>query len=246
MNIEYFHDEESLSRRGAELVQEEIKRKKDLLLCAASGRSPYKTYEKIIQESEKDVQLFRNLRIIKLDEWWAIPSGSEGTCEHFIKEKLVEPLSIPDDRYISFLSDVADPELECKRIRITLQRQGPIDLAILGLGRNGHIGLNEPGKYIEPYCHLEQLSEQSRQHKMIDHMVEKPSFGMTLGIKEILSSQKILLIVAGEDKIDAARILFSGIITTECPATFLWLHDHTYCLVLQFEDHLSSKTFTFG
>jgi len=232
MHIEYFPDEESLSRRGVALILEEIRKKRNLLLCAASGNSPSRIYGKLIQESEKDQTLFRDLRIIKLDEWWSVPANSEGTCEHYIRKKLVEPLSIPDDRYISFLSDVTDPDVECNRIRTVLQQQGPIDLAVLGLGRNGHIGLNEPGRYLEPYCHQALLSEQSRKHGMIGFMVEKPSHGMTLGMKEILSSRKIILIVSGEDKKDAANFLFSGKVTTECPATFLWLHDQTFCLVL--------------
>jgi galactosamine-6-phosphate isomerase len=232
MHIEYFPDEESLSQRGVNLVLEEINKKKDLLLCAATGNSPSKIYGKMIRESEKDLQLFQELRIIKLDEWWTVPANNKGTCEHYIREMLVEPLSIPDSRYISFLSDVADPGAECKRIRTALQQQGPIDLAVLGLGKNGHIGLNEPGKYLEPYCHLASLSEQSRQHGMIGGMAEKPSHGMTLGMKEILSSRKIILIVSGEGKTGAAKILFSGIVTTECPATFLWLHEQTFCLVV--------------
>lgn len=234
MNVEYFHDQESLSRRGASIVRTEIQRKNDLLLCAASGRSPYNIYEKMIRESEKDEHLFRDLRIIKLDEWWPVPAGSKGTCEDYLRKSLVEPLSVHEKRYISFLSDVTDPELECHRIRSTLLAEGPIDLAILGLGKNGHIGLNEPGDYMYPFSHLEYLTEQTRQHTMMENMAMKPNFGMTLGIKEILSAHRIILIVSGEDKVHATSMLLSGRITTECPATILWLHDHTFCLVLKF------------
>jgi len=239
MIIEYFHDQESLSRRGTDMVKEEMRKKKDLLLCAATGRSPEKIYEGMIRESEKDRQLFRNLRIINLDEWWAIPANSEGTCEDYLRKRLVEPLSIHENRFISFVPDVVDPDLECKRISSTLYRQGPIDLAIVGIGRNGHIGLNEPGIYLKPYCHLVTLSEQSRQHAMTEHMVKKPTHGMTLGIKEILSSRKIILIVSGADKQAVTRTLFSGVVTTECPASFLWLHDHAYCLVVNSQYNLS-------
>ncbi len=232
MNIEYFHDHESISRRGIAMVKEEIHRKKDLLLCAATGKSPYKIYEGMVRESDRNKQLFRDLRIIKLDEWWAIPVGSEGTCENYLRKRLVAPLSIPENRYLSFKSDATDPESECKRISSLLFSLGPIDLAILGLGKNGHIGLNEPGTYLQPYSHLVTLSEQSQQHAMTEHMDERPTYGMTLGIKEILSSKKIILIVSGADKQVATKTLFSGVITTECPASFLWLHDHVHCLLL--------------
>jgi len=236
MNIEYFQNQESLTQRGASIVLEEIRRKKDLLLCAATGESPRSIYDRLIRESKKEDQLFQNLRIIKLDEWWGVPSGSNGTCEEYLRSCLLGPLAIPDKRYISFASDVTDPVQECNRIRSLLKRQGPIDLTILGLGRNGHIGLNEPGNYFEPYCHLQYLSEQSRQHEMMKHLEEKPAYGLTLGMAEILSSRKIILIISGEDKTDATRMLLSGHITTDCPATFLWLHNHVICLVLQLQD----------
>ena len=231
MDIERFRDYDGLSNRGAEIVLSEIKKKKDLLLCTARGSSPLGLYEQLTLRSEKDVNLFKDLKIIGLDEWGGISKNHPITCEYFLKTKLINPLNITEQRTILFKSDPVDPLAECSRIQSELDRRGPIDLCILGLGKNGHLGFNEPGAFIEPYCHKADLSDESMQHSMIDSTEVLPGYGLTLGMKDILSSGKIMLLISGKEKKSATEKFLEGRITPQLPATFLWLHDNVNCLI---------------
>ena len=97
--------------------------------------------------------------------------------------------------FISFKSKTEDPDAECKRIQHELNRLNTIDICILGLGSNGHIALNEPADYLQPHCHLANLSDVTLSHPMARDMVDKPSYGLTLGMTDILKSKKIILMI---------------------------------------------------
>jgi galactosamine-6-phosphate isomerase len=233
MNITYFHEYEQLSETAAGLILDQIRLKPDLLLCAATGNSPIGIYSRLAALAEQEPPLFGQLRIIKLDEWAGIAHGSEGSCERYLRHHMLNPLKIDDARYISFVSDATDPIRECERIRFRLSEEGPIDIAVLGLGKNGHLGFNEPAGLLEPHCHLTPLTATSKGHDMMNHARQKPAQGMTLGIKEILSANMIILVVSGKGKGEAMSTLLSGKITTSCPASFLWLHDKVYGMIMK-------------
>jgi len=233
MEISYFENYDLLAAQAFDLILGEIRKKPDALICTATGKSPGGIYRKMVAQGNTEPSLFSRLRIIKLDEWYGITPDSEGSCESYLRAHLLDPLQIGRERYISFLSNVPDPDKECSRISTALQSEGPVDLAILGLGTNGHLGFNEPGMRLEPRCHLARLTTESQQHGMMQHLFPKPEYGMTLGMGDILASGMIVLIVAGEGKKEALTTLLEGKISTGCPASFLWLHDHVFCLVEQ-------------
>ena len=231
MRITSCENYQEMSILAADLVQEEVLKKPGLLFCAATGSSPAGLYEEMGARLRLRPGLFDGMRIIKLDEWGGVPAYHPVTCEYFIRKRLLEPLSIPEERYHSFHSDPEDPELECRVIRSTLQEEGPIDLCILGLGKNGHLGLNEPDTQLEPYCHVAQLSELSLEHKMISSMEIKPSFGITLGMEEILAARKIIFLITGKGKKDVMQKLMEKEVHPELPASFLWEHPRVDCLM---------------
>ena len=112
-----------------------------------------------------------------------------------------------------------------------METQGPIDICILGLGANGHLALNEPAAQLEPQAHVASLSEESLQHPMIASLEQKPSYGLTLGMEEILSSRLIIMLVSGKGKKQIAELFLKGKVSTELPASFLWQHPNVECLV---------------
>lgn len=230
MKIEQYDNHEALSRRARDLILDELLKKKDLMLCAATGNSPTRTYELLRQTSENQPGLFSSMRIIKLDEWGGVPPDHSGTCETYLQDKLIGPLNISPERYIAFSSNPADPEVECRRIGSALEQSGGIDVCLLGLGMNGHVALNEPARYLKPFCHVAELSPITLKHPMATGMDKKPSYGLTLGMAEILNSKKIIMLVHGSNKRRIAEKLYSGKITTRTPASFLWLHPDTVCL----------------
>ncbi|NNE76048.1 MAG: galactosamine-6-phosphate isomerase, partial [Pricia sp.] len=147
------------------------------------------------------------------------------------QQNIAIPLDISAHRYISFASNPLFPEKECERIQKELLQEGPVDICILGLGRNGHIGFNEPSEYLHPHCHVAKLSQESLQHQMADTMEIKPSYGLTLGMADILQSKKIVLLLTGSNKGKVISQFLSKQITTQLPASFLWLHPNVTCYI---------------
>jgi galactosamine-6-phosphate isomerase len=222
---------EAISRKAAEIITRQLEKNKDLLFCAATGNTPTRTYELLAAEYTKRPELFARMRILKLDEWGGIPLDDPGTCEYYLQTHLLAPLQIDPQRYLSFQSDPADPEAECRRIQDLLKKNGPIDCCLLGLGTNGHIGLNEPATSLQPGYHLARLSASTLQHSMVAAMKRPPSYGLTIGMADLLQARTILLLVSGSSKKSITRELLLGKVTTNLPASFLWLHGNTICLL---------------
>jgi galactosamine-6-phosphate isomerase len=229
--IHHCRDYAEMSQRGAALVIAAATAKGDFLLCAPTGNSPAGLYQELIRESRTQPDLLRSLRVIKLDEWLDMPPSDPASCEHYLQSRLVGPLSIAAERYFSFDSQTKDPARECARISAELERQGPVDVCILGLGRNGHVGLNEPAPNLQPHCHVAKLSAETLGHAMMSGRGTKPEFGLTLGIADILASRKILLLVTGEGKERAIARFLEATVTTDLPASFLWLHQDVEVLL---------------
>ncbi len=233
MEIIRLNSYEAVSREAASLILKKIKRKNDAVICAATGNSPQGTYRFLKQSFDLQPGLFSKIRIIKLDEWGGVPLENPGTCESFLQDYLIVPLQIQSERYVSFDSNPKNPVLECERIQFEIKKIGPIDICILGLGMNGHLALNEPGELLEPDVHVENLSASSLTHSMVDEMGIKPSYGLTLGMADILQSSFILLIISGAKKKNITAQLMNSGISTKLPASFLWLHPDVICLVDQ-------------
>jgi galactosamine-6-phosphate isomerase len=213
-----------MSQGAAASVMAALSAKRDSLLCLATGHSPAGLYGELVTGSRTRPDLFRRLRIVKLDEWSGVPAGDPASCEHYLRSRVLDPLGIDARRYLSFATEAADPLGECARVSSELGRHGPIDVCILGLGKNGHLGLNEPGPSLQPHCHVASLTDQTREHVMVGGRTLKPVEGLTLGMSDILQSRKIVLLIAGKGKDDAVARFLEGAVTTEVPATFLWLH----------------------
>ncbi|MBC8005984.1 MAG: galactosamine-6-phosphate isomerase [Verrucomicrobia bacterium] len=243
MKIDVCQSYEELSQKASILIVDEIKKKKDLLLCTATGSSPTGTYRLLENEFRRQPSLFDELRIIKLDEWGGIPGTDPGTCESYLQAHVIQPLGISESRYFGFNSNPTNSRQECLHIQDKLKREGPIDLCILGIGMNGHIGFNEPADSLQPHAHVSQLSQSSLQHSMASGMTIGPSFGLTLGMADILQSRMIVMLISGSQKRNIVKKFLSEKITTLVPASFLWLHPRVICLVDQ--DAMENKLYTY-
>lgn len=232
MQIEYFQNQEALDQSGSSIIIQKLHEQVRLKLCAATGNSPTGIYRKLIGHMKTAPQLYTQLQIIKLDEWVGLNKDASGSCEKYLQKHLITPLGISNDRFLSFNPDPIDPAAECLRVQTEFNKISPIDICILGLGKNGHIGFNEPGRF-EPHCHVRQLQKESITHDMIIGYTFKPKLGMTLGMEDILSSKKVIMIVSGTGKEKATQGLLSGVISSDCPASILWKHPDVTCLVFQ-------------
>lgn len=220
-----------MSAQAKNLILNTLQQKKDSLLCAATGNSPLMTYHLLAAAFQKNEALFEKLRILKLDEWGGVAMNDPQTCESFLQENLLHPLHINSDRYFSFNSNPRNPQEECKRMQTTINEQGPIDICVLGLGKNGHLAFNEPADVLNPHCHVVTLSAESMQHTMAQSMKIKPTYGMTIGMADILSAKKIILLITGSNKKLIIEQLLKKEISTQLPASLLWLHPNVSCLI---------------
>ena len=168
------------------------------------------------------------------------PDGSPGYVRVVSTELFRRSASIPEDRYIAFQSDPENPEAECERIQQILDQKGPIDICILGIGMNGHIALNEPAPSLHTNCHVAHLSQKSLQHPMIAGDTEKPGYGLTLGMANIFQSRLIILLINGIKKREITQAFLEQKISTELPASLLWLHPNVICLIDREAAHSSN------
>jgi galactosamine-6-phosphate isomerase len=142
-------------------------------------------------------------------------------------------LGIDATRYITIDPLPQNPEEECARVQRKLEEIGPIDICILGIGVNGHIALNEPAVKLQLDCHVEKLAESTLNNGMIKSLTQPPTFGMTLGVGNLLASKRILLFISGKGKKEALQQLLRREITTDFPASLLWLHPNVDLLIDQ-------------
>ena len=227
MKFSYFDSYDTMSRTAAELFDEAIRDRHDPCVVLATGHSPLGLYRNLVASR----RAYDHLWVVKLDEWLGLPMDHPSTCEYFLQKEFLGPLGIMPEKYVSFNSQPADANKECARISGQLGQIPVIDLCILGLGKNGHLGLNEPGPRLSPDCHVTHLDKTSREHSMLTQNGVSVTKGVTLGLANILRSKKILLIVTGEGKQTAFDELKKAKVTPELPASFLWLHPEVHVLV---------------
>jgi galactosamine-6-phosphate isomerase len=214
---------EEMSQAAAERLAVELRRRPDSLLCLATGATPTRTYELLAGRRSGEPGLFALARILKLDEWGGIPPDDSASCEQYLRRSLIDVLDLHDS-YVGFATDPADPAAECRRVEEWLDRNGPIDLCVLGLGVNGHLGFNEPARALIPRAHVARLSESSLGHSMLKGASRTPTYGLTLGMADLLQSRRIALLVSGAAKREPLRRVLEASICTEFPASFLQLH----------------------
>jgi putative deaminase/isomerase len=231
VRIEIAPDHELSSRRAARRIAAALRQKPGLLLGLATGASPTHAYARLAWMRAREPQLFRRVRVVKLDEWLGLPMSHPATCETYLRENVLGPWGVARSRYQGFRRQPTDPAAECARVARWLVRHGPLDLCVLGLGRNGHLLMNEPADTLVPGPHVARLAPATRRHSMVKAMKRPPARGLTLGLANILASRTILLLVSGRHKAAALRRMMRGGVTPRCPASLLWLHPDVtvYC-----------------
>lgn len=231
MRIQLVEDYEDMSRRAAAHILLALRRRPELLLGVVTGDTPRRTYERLAEARAGRPALFRRLRVVTLDEWLGLPKRHASSCETFVRRTIVGPLGVDRSRRQGWRSDARSPLAECRRMSRWLGREGPMDVCVLGLGRNGHLLMNEPGPALDPTPHAARLAPSTRRHPMLRSARPRPRFGLTLGLADILRSKAILLLVSGRHKAAPLKRMLAGAVFTRCPASFLWLHPDVtvYC-----------------
>jgi galactosamine-6-phosphate isomerase len=224
LTLRVARDYEAMSRAAAQHVAAALRAKPDTLLCLASGATPARTYELLAEAGRRKPALFGRARLTKLDEWGGLAPDDPATCQVYLQERLCKPLGIGRDRWFGWHSQPRRPQVECERIATWLATNGPIDVSLLGLGTNGHLGFNEPAAALQLGPHVARLSRTSLTHSMLGTTRGRVRFGLTLGMGDLLRSREIVLLVNGGHKAAQFRRFFKQQLTSRFPVSFLWLH----------------------
>ena len=219
---------EDMSRKAANIISAQIIMKPDAVLGLATGSSPIGAYKQLIDWYNKGDLDFSEIRSVNLDEYKGLGPDDEQSYAYFMKENLFKHVNIkPENTYIpNGLEE--DTEYECRRYNGIIAGLGGIDLQLLGIGGNGHIGFNEPGEAYDKETHCVALTENTikANARFFDSMDQVPKFAYSTGIKNIMQARAILLIASGESKAEAVYNMICGPITPACPASILQLHNN--------------------
>jgi glucosamine-6-phosphate deaminase len=231
MEWETFDSGDALSKRAADLMLQAIRENPRVVLGLPTGRSPLGMYERVVRECGRRYHCFREVTTFNLDEYVGVPRDHPGSYYTYMRQHLYDHVDI--DPANAHIPDgmAPDPAAECRRYEETIVACSGLDVTFLGLGRNGHIGFNEPGSPLDARTHLVELTESTRRANADCFPNEPvPTHAITMGIATILESRRIILLATGKGKAAAIERLRSGEIDESFPASALRRHHNVVVL----------------
>jgi glucosamine-6-phosphate isomerase len=216
---------EELSGQSAREVIRLMQSSAGKLLCAASGDTPAGLYKEIVAEVNSGNLNIDDWKFIGLDEWAGMNGADEGSCRYHLNKQFFHPLHIREENICFFDGRAHDPEQECRRTENFIQQHEGIAVAILGLGTNGHVGMNEPGT--PPYLHSHVTEIDSETQKVAQKYFSAPrsiTHGITLGIASLMKAKHIILLVSGGHKAGIVKRILEEEISEQLPASLLRQH----------------------
>lgn len=219
---------QDMSKKAANDVLKMVdEMKKKPVLCTASGDSPAGLYEELTRRVHADNKDIADWQFVGLDEWLNMNGDDEGSCRFHLNNQLFHPLEIDEENIGFFDGRAEDPEAECDRIETFIKDQKGIDIAIVGLGMNGHVGMNEPGTSHFLRSHISDLAKETIQTGQKYFKEATPlSQGLTLGIANLMEARRVILVVNGSKKAGIVKQVLEGKISEELPASLLRNHKH--------------------
>lgn len=222
VQLEVFESPEALAVSAAAWMLDVIEAKPDALCCFAAGFTQNHTYALFAERVKQRRVPVNRLRLIGLDEWVSLDGSDAGSCRAYIDEHIVGPLRLDAGQLLLFFDGKADPAAQCARTDSLLDRCGPIDLLVLGVGMNGHLGFNEP--HVDPTlrAHLQPLTDSSvSAGQKYFQEARVLSEGLTLGLRDLFQARNILVQAVGAHKGPAVKAMLGGAPGPACPASLL-------------------------
>ncbi len=216
---------QTLSKQAVNDVVQLMISRNNPLLCAASGDTPAGLYKEIVDKVLKNELDISDWSFVGLDEWVGMNESDEGSCRFNLNDQLFRPLKISTDKISFFDGRANDLEKECEDIESFILQKGGIDVAIIGLGMNGHVGMNEPGTSPALRSHVTDLDPITQKvgQKYFKEQ-QQLTEGITLGLATLMESKHIILLVSGEHKAEVVRRLMKEEISEQLPASLLRNH----------------------
>lgn len=226
MNLIKAKDYEDMSKKAANLIQAQVTMKPDSVLGLATGSTPIGTYQQLIERYRAGDLDFSGVRTVILDEYRGLTREDPQSYYYFMQEHLFLHINLaPGASYIPDGTN-ADAQAVCAAYEETIRSLGGVDLQLLGLGNNGHIGFNEPADAFEKETHCVDLAQSTIEAnaRFFASVDEVPKQAYTMGVGTIMKAKKILVIVNGAGKAEILKKAFYGPVTPEVPASILQMH----------------------
>nr|WP_296263647.1 glucosamine-6-phosphate deaminase [uncultured Merdimonas sp.] len=226
MRIYEVKDYDAMSRKAANIISAQVILKPDCVLGLATGSTPVGTYRQLVEWYKKGDLDFSEVHTVNLDEYKGLPADNDQSYYYFMHENLFDKVNIKAENTNLPNGMEADAEKECRRYEELIRSLGGVDLQLLGLGHNGHIGFNEPSQAFDKETHCVDLQERTIEanKRFFASAADVPRQAYTMGIGTIMRAKKILVVVSGEDKAETVAKAFFGPVTPEVPASILQLH----------------------
>lgn len=226
MKIIHARDYDHMSRQAANIISAQVILKPNSVLGLATGASPIGTYRQLIEWYRKGDLDFGQVRTVNLDEYVGLAPEDEQSYACFMRRNFFDSVNIyPSNTYIPYGLN-PNAEDECSRYDAVIRALGGIDLQLLGLGPNGHIGFNEPADFFTKGTHMVSLSEATIQanKRFFEKEEDVPRSAYTMGICDIMQAERVVMVVSGAAKAPVVRDAFFGPVTPRVPASILQLH----------------------
>ncbi|MDX8365974.1 glucosamine-6-phosphate deaminase [Cytobacillus sp. IB215665] len=229
MNIIEAKDYQDLSIKAAQYIIKNVRHNPNLVLGLATGSTPKGTYEQMIKDFQQNNTSYQYVKTINLDEYVGLAKDDLNSYSTFMNEHLFNHIDIPHSQTYIPNGMAKDLHNECAQYDRLIHSLGGVDLQLLGIGHNGHIGFNEPNTSFKTRTHIVKLASSTRNanERFFQDINEVPNYAITMGIQTILESKEILLLVSGKGKAKAVqKLLVEKNRCEQFPASSLYAHPH--------------------
>lgn len=226
MRLYRVEDYDAMSRKAAAIISAQVIMKPDCVLGLATGSTPIGAYKQLIDGHQQGDLDFSEVKTANLDEYKGLTRGNDQSYYYFMRENFFQHVNVKEGN--TNIPDGTEPDAakECARYEKVIHALGGIDLQLLGLGHNGHIGFNEPADHFPKDTHIVDLQESTIEanKRFFASIDDVPRQAYTMGIGTIMRAKKLLLVVSGKDKAKILREVLCGPVTPKVPASILQLH----------------------
>lgn len=232
MKISIYPTTDDMSKAAADLVAAQLAKKPASLIVFPSGSSPTGMLQYLVDYAKEGKADFSQCTIIGLDEWVGMDERDYGSCKHYLHTNFFDHVDLDPERVVMFDAKAGDLEAECERMNSFISSNGGLDMMIVGIGMNGHLGLNEPGTAFDLYAHLSELApitvEVGQKYFQQETVLTQ---GITLGLKHLQEAKMAVLIASGENKAGIIADSVQGEVGTDVPASILQTIPHARVLL---------------
>lgn len=233
MIIEVLASKEAVGKRASEYIVNQLQNKKSSTICFATGSSPLPMYAHLIELYKSGSISFAAAHAFNVDEYCGLGETHPQSFRYYMKENLFDHIDLPLKNQNYLHGDACDFKAEAENYEKKIAELGGIDLQILGIGENGHIGFNEPSPRFSENTQVVELTEETIavNSRFFENPDEVPRYAITMGIREIMKARMLLMIATGKSKAEAVKKMIEGEITPACPASIIQQHENAVVLL---------------